>query len=362
MRGIVCEEIGKFVIREALPEPVVQASYAIVQIQRIGICGTDYHAYQGNQPYFTYPRMLGHELAGTIVQLAHNESSSISVSEADNESIARNQPEASEQQSLAVGDQVSIIPYMHCGKCRACLLGKSNCCQFMQVLGVHLDGGMRERIAVPISHLIKTNGLSLDQAVLLEPLAIGAHAIRRSGLQAGQTALVIGAGPIGLGIMALIQSMGAKAIAMDVNEERLQFARSWAEAAHTVNVLQQPEQQLAQLTAGQFTDVVFDATGNAGSMMNAFQYTAHGGILVYVGLFKGDITFHDPDFHRKELTLMGSRNATREDFYTVLQAIAAGHIAADQYITHRSSFNTMPEHFNNWLLPQSKVIKAVVEL
>jgi len=338
MNGIVCQDVGHLTYEVGLPEPELKDGYAIVQIRRIGICGTDYHAFAGKQPFFTYPRILGHELAGTIVEIGDND------------------------QGLAVGDQVSIIPYFHCGHCQACLQGKTNCCQSMQVFGVHVDGGMVERVAVPISHLLNCNALTLDQAVLLEPLAIGAHAIARSGLQRGQTALVIGAGPIGLGIMALIHSMGAKAIAMDINDERLKFAASWAKAEHLVNGLEQPEERIAELTNGQFPSVVFDATGNAQSMMNAFSYTSHGGVLVYVGLFKGDVVFHDPDFHRKELTLMGSRNATRADFATVLSAMAAGHIDETRYITHRCSLEGMIEPFQQWLQPQTGVIKAVVEL
>ncbi|HIW31401.1 MAG TPA: zinc-binding alcohol dehydrogenase family protein [Candidatus Paenibacillus intestinavium] len=338
MKAIVCEEVGRLVIHERLSEPKPKENYAVVQIRRIGICGTDYHAYRGKQPFFTYPRILGHELAGEIIQISDNDL------------------------GLHEGDQVSIIPYFHCDLCQACMQGKFNCCNEMEVFGVHVDGGMMERVAVPIKYLIKTNDLSLDQAVLLEPLAIGAHAIARSGLQAGQTALVIGAGPIGLGIMALIHSMGAQAIAMDVNEERLKFAESWGNAAYTVNALQDPIQKVAELTDNQFASVVVDATGNAESMMNAFNYTSHGGSLIYVGLFKGDITFHDPDFHRKELTLLGSRNATRQDFETVINAMSRGHIVAEQYITHRCKFELLTETFEEWLLPQSKVIKAVVEI
>lgn len=338
MKAIVCEEVGKLVIHKSMPEPKLQENYAVVQIRRIGLCGTDYHAYRGKQPYFTYPRVLGHELAGEIVQIGDNDF------------------------GLYEGDEVSIIPYFHCGLCQACLQGKTNCCNKMEVFGVHFDGGMKERVAVPINHLIKTNDLSLDQAVLLEPLAIGAHAIARSGLQAGQTALVIGAGPIGLGIMALIHSMGAQAIAMDVNEERLKFAESWGNASYTVNALQDPIQRVKALTTNQLASFVFDATGNVQSMTNAFDYTAHGGSLIYVGLIKGDITFHDPDFHRKELTLLGSRNATRQDFETVIEAMSLGHIVAEQYITHRCKFEQLTAAFEEWMQPQSKVIKAVVEL
>lgn len=338
MRGIVCEEIGRFGWREDLPEPVLEEGKAIIRIRRIGICGTDLHAYQGNQPYFTYPRILGHELAGVIEAVGENEA------------------------GFQEGDQVSIVPYFHCGACSACLRGKTNCCKTMKVFGVHIDGGMRERVSIPVSHLIKTNHLTLDQSAMLEPLAIGAHAIRRSGLTPGETILVIGAGPIGLGIMALARYAGAQVIAMDVNEGRLAFCRAWAEVSHTINALDMPREQLAAMTNGDMANLVFDATGNTASMTGAFDLVGHGGSLLYVGLVKGDITFNDPNFHSREMTLMGSRNATMEDFQFVTKAISAGYIDVERYITHRASFEEMINQYDSWLKPESNVIKALVEI
>lgn len=337
MKGIVCEEINQLRMVE-LEDPKLTSGEAIVSIRRIGICGTDMHAFRGNQPFFSYPRVLGHELSGFILEV---------------------EDEAGQYQS---GDQVSIIPYIHCGVCIACRNGRTNCCTHMKVLGVHIDGGMRERIAVPISHLIKTNGISLDQAAVLEPFSIGAHAVRRSDLQPGDVALVIGAGPIGLGVMAIAKQRGAKVIAMDINDERLAFCQRWAKVDHTVNALQQPVEQISAITGGDFPIAVFDATGNSRSMMDAFSLVAHGGKLIYVGLVKADISFHDPEFHKREMTLMSSRNATREDFDTVLEAIGSGHIDVNSFITHRAPFNEMIHNFESWLKPESHVIKAVVEL
>ncbi|QJD83162.1 zinc-binding alcohol dehydrogenase family protein [Cohnella herbarum] len=337
MLAIVCEEIDRFK-RIEMAEPAFVEGEAIVRIRRIGICGTDYHAFKGNQPFFTYPRVLGHELAGVIEKIGANEA------------------------GLAEGDQVSIVPYMHCGHCVACRNGKTNCCTSMKVLGVHIDGGMRELISVPTSHLIRTNGLTLDQSAVLEPLAIGAHAVRRSGLQRGETALVIGGGPIGLGVMAFAKYAGARVIAMDIHDERLAFCKSWINVDDTVNARHDPKAKLAELTDGDFPTVVFDATGNAKAMADSFGLVAHGGTLVFVGLVKSDITFNDPEFHKRELTLMGSRNATKEDFANVYEAVKSGGIDVASYITHRSSFDGMIGQFENWLKPESKVIKAMVEL
>ncbi|MEX1029087.1 MAG: zinc-binding alcohol dehydrogenase family protein [Paenibacillaceae bacterium] len=337
MKGIVCEEINLMRMVE-LEEPTLTDGAAIVSIRRIGICGTDMHAYRGNQPFFSYPRFLGHELSGFILEVND------------------------ESGQFQIGDQVCIIPYMHCGVCIACRQGKTNCCTDMKVLGVHIDGGMRERITIPTSHLIKTNGITLDQAVVLEPFSIGAHAVRRSDLQPGDVAVVIGGGPIGLGVMAIAKQRGATVIAMDINDERLTFCQQWAKVDHTVNALQQHKDQIAAITGGDYPIAVFDATGNSRSMTDAFSLVAHGGKLIYVGLVKADISFNDPEFHKREMTLMGSRNATKEDFDTVLDAIGSGHIDVNSFITHRAPFDEMIDNFESWLKPETQVIKAVVEL
>lgn len=338
MKGIICEEVERFKFSNELPEPVMKEGEAIVAIKRVGICGTDLHAFKGNQPFFSYPCILGHEIAGIVEQIGAN------------------------QEGIQVGDQVIIIPYLHCGNCVACRNGRTNCCTDMKVLGVHVDGGMRERIAVPITNLLPTAGLTLDQSAVVEPFAIGAHAVRRSGLHAGETVLVIGGGPIGLGVMAFARSRGARVIAMDVNEERLTFCGEWAGAEVLVQALNDPLGDILAANGGELPTVVFDATGNQLSMTSAFQYVANGGRLVYVGLVKATIQFDDQEFHKREMTLMGSRNATHEDFMEVMKAIRSGSIDVGPYITHRVSFENMIHTFEEWLDPTNKVIKAIVEI
>ena len=337
MKTIVCNKPDEFQLTET-EVPVAQAGEVLVRIKRIGICGTDLHAYKGNQPFFSYPRILGHELSGIVEALGE------------------------QVREFKVGDQVTVMPYLECGSCIACRNGKTNCCTSMRVLGVHIDGGMREFAAIPADHLLHTNGLTLDQSAIIEPLSIGAHAVRRSELKRGEFALVIGGGPIGLGVMALAKHRGAKVIAMDINEERLVLAQSWAGVDYTVHALNNPKEALAEITGGDFPTIVFDATGNSRSMTDSFQYVAHGGKLIFVGLVKTEITFSDPEFHKRELTLMGSRNATREDFDLVLDAIKSGSIDADRYITHRVGFDDMIGQFESYLNPESKVLKAIVEL
>ncbi len=337
MKGIVCQGVNRFAPVE-LPDPSLSDGHAIVRIKRVGICGTDQHAYRGNQPFFTYPRILGHELAGIIEDIGPND------------------------KGLGIGDQVGVMPYLNCGHCIACRNGSPNCCVNIRVLGVHVDGGMRERMTVPIGHLIHTKGLTLDQSAVLEPLSIGAHAVRRAELKLGETVLVIGAGPIGLGVMAFANYQGAKVIAMDIHDQRLAFCKEWAHVDETIHALHDPKSRLEDITDGDYPTVVFDATGNVHSMSQSFQWVAHGGKLVYVGLVKADISFHDPEFHKREMTLLGSRNATEEDFDTVLHALRQGNIDVDRFITHRAPFDKMIDSFEAWLNPEAKVIKAIVEL
>lgn len=337
MRAIVCEEINRLALRH-VDEPVMGDQEALVSIRRIGICGTDLHAYKGNQPFFTYPRILGHELAGVIDQIGNNEA------------------------GLQPGDQVSIIPYLHCGQCIACRRGKTNCCVSMQVMGVHVDGGMREQIAVPVSHLVKANGLTLDETAMIEPLSIGAHAVRRSAIQPGDQVVVIGAGPIGLGVMAFAKQAGARVIAVDRNANRLELGRTWAGADELVIAADDAAGRIADLTSGDFATSVFDATGNVQSMNEAIRYVAHGGQLIYVGLVKADIVLNDPEFHKREMEVLGSRNATREDFERVMAVLRGKTLNMDGFITHRARFEELPDFMNRLLLPETQAVKAVVEL
>lgn len=299
----------------------VNANEVLVKIKRIGICGTDIHAYGGNQPFFQYPRVLGHELSGIVEQIGEN------------------------VQKVTAGDQISVIPYMHCGECIACENGKTNCCTSMKVTGVHIDGGMKEYLILPESHVLKVNQLSLNDAAVVEPLSIGAHAVRRAEIKEGETVLIIGAGPIGLGVARFAKLQGAKTIIMDLSEERLSFSKKWADSDFIVKASDSAVEELKSINNGRLPSVVLDATGNKFSMMGAFNYVSHGGKLVYVGLVKDDISFNDPDFHSKELTLMGSRNATMEDFEYVIRCIEKEQVDATSYITHSINFEDTPDYF-----------------
>lgn len=335
MKTLICTKPGLFEWAERdLPRP--EKGYTILRIQRIGICGTDLHAFEGVQPYFQYPRVLGHELAALI--------------------------EETDADDYQKGEAVTIIPYFYCGNCIACRNGKTNCCVSINVCGVHIDGGMTEYLSVPSYSLLRCEGLSFDDLALVEPFAIGAHAARRAAVLSNEFVLVMGAGPIGIATMEFCRIAGGRVIAMDINEDRLNFCKEKFGISHIVNAASDGVSQVREITNGDMPSVVIDATGNLPAINNGFQYLAHGGRYTLVGLQKESISFSHPEFHKREATLMSSRNATREDFMYVVECIRKGSIEPSKYITHRRAFDRLKDSFADLLNPSQKVIKAMIHL
>ncbi len=336
MKALVCNTPHQLNYIE-VDYPQRKSGETLLKIERIGICGTDLHAFEGTQPFFNYPRILGHELAAIIVE--------------------------TDAAGFSVGEKVTFIPYFNCGVCIACRMNKPNCCTTINVCGVHVDGGMREYITVPDYSLIHGGELSFDELALVEPLAIGAHGVKRANVEPNEFVLVVGAGPIGLGTMEFARIAGGKVIAMDINDDRLQFCKDKLQVTDTVNPLTENVlEKLAAITNSDMPTVIIDATGSLKAINNAFQYLAHGGRYVLVGLQKGDISFNHPEFHKRESTLMSSRNATRADFEHVIASMKQKLVNPTTYITHRVHFNEVKDNFETWLNPANGVIKAMISL
>ncbi|HMH32724.1 MAG TPA: zinc-binding alcohol dehydrogenase family protein [Puia sp.] len=336
MKSLLCIEPGLLEYRTVAP-PAVTAGHSILKIKRVGVCGTDLHAYQGNQPYFNYPRVLGHELAGDLVDI-------------------------DQAPGFKPGDPVTILPYFHCGHCFACRSGRPNCCVNLQVCGVHIDGGMVDYLSVPSYSLVANQGLGYDELALIEPLAIGLHAVKRAGISPGEFVLVVGAGPIGLATMEFAALAGARLIVLDLNEHRLQFCRDQLHIEHIIHGNPSTvEDRLKEITRGEMPSIVIDATGNLRAINQAFLYLSHAGKYILVGLQKEMISFSHPEFHKREATLMSSRNATRQDFEQVMAYIRDGSVAPLKYITHRAAFDVAGPAFEHWLDPGSGVIKAMID-
>ncbi len=336
MQAVVCRQPGEIAIEDR-PEPARGEGEVLVGVQRIGICGTDFHIYEGKHPYLQYPRIVGHEFSGAVI-------------------------EAPEGSALKAGQTVVINPYVACGKCIACRNGKPNCCMQIGVLGVHRDGAMCERISVPARNVYPAGRLTVDQGAACEFLAIGAHAVARSEIIEGKRALVIGAGPIGLGVALFAKLAGGDVTIMDRDTERLSFAVENGIAARSIAADDKVVEAVAAATNSEGYDVVFDATGNKASMEGAFRHVAHGGTLVLVSIVTETITFSDPEFHKREMTVKGSRNATRADFERVITAIESGHVPLDKLISHRTSLAGAITDLPRWVREKRGLVKALVEI
>lgn len=341
MKAIQLEKPESFRSIEIEEPGTPQAGHALVRIHRVGVCGTDISGYLGKMPFFSYPRVPGHELGVEILEVGTGVN------------------------HIKAGDRCSVEPYISCYKCYACKRGFTNCCENNQTLGVMCDGGLCERMILPAEKLHPSAKLTYDQLALVETLAIGCHAVNRGDPKPGQNVLIVGAGPIGLSAIEFARLSGARTVVMDINEQRLSFVREKIQVPDTILSTGEGEEvaQLARLTNGQLADVVIDATGNNKSMANAMSYCSFAGKLVYVGITQQEISFpHAPIMHRRELTIMASRNALPADFRRIIKLIEDGQINTSTWITHNARFDSMISEFPAWTRLETRVIKAMVSL
>ncbi|MBS0263864.1 MAG: zinc-binding alcohol dehydrogenase family protein [Planctomycetes bacterium] len=335
----LCLEAPKLWKRIDVPAPAAPGpGEALVRVNTVGICGTDLSGYLGKMPFFSYPRIPGHELGVEVLAVGHD------------------------VKNVKPGDRCAVEPYINCQQCYACRRGHTNCCEKHQTLGVHCDGGLRPQFLVPARKLHISRKLAFEQLALVETLAIGCHAVNRSQLAAHESCLIIGAGPIGLATLEFVKLTGAKTIVMDMNETRLDFCRRVMGVQHTIKPSEKLDQELRDLTDGHLPDVVIDATGNQHSMSQAFSLITHAGRLVFVGITTEEVHFRHPVFHRPEGTLLCSRNALSADFTRIIQLIEEGRIDTQPWITHRASFDELIDVFPSYTQPETGVIKAVVDV
>lgn len=309
-----------------IPEPAAPGpGEATVAVRTIGICGTDLSGYLGKMPFIEYPRILGHELGVEILEVG--------------DGVTNVRP----------GDRCSVEPYLNCGHCAPCLAGRSNCCETLAVLGVHTDGGMTDRLTLPAHKLFPSKHLAYEQLALVETLAIGCHAVQRASVTEDDEVLIVGAGPIGLTVLEFARIAGAATTVLELNPTRREFVSTHHPGT---SVIEAPPSQPA-------ADVVFDATGNPRAMAAAFGLASFGGRVCYVGITKEPITLDDPLLHRRELTLLASRNALPSDFTRIIQLIECGTIDTRPWISHPLAFDDLPDRMDAFVQPDSGVIKAV---
>lgn len=322
MKQLVLEAPGKFAERQC-PVPAPAPGQALLHIGKVGVCGSDFHAFAGRHPIYSYPRVLGHELSGVVIEAPEND------------------------RGIRAGDHCAIDPYISCGSCRACATNRPNCCEQIKVIGIHVDGGMQPYLCVPVGQLYSSRILSMEQLALVETLGIGAHAVARSGIQPGQDAIVVGAGPIGIGVAEFAAIAGAKVRVVEKSEWRRKFVEQMGHVA-----LPPSDDHRA--------DVVFDATGSAAAMRASMGLVATGGTLVYVGLTRDPVCIDDSLFHRREIQLLASRNSCHQ-FPRIIQLIEQGKIDTSHWVTHRLELSEVATQFDGLHLREG-LIKAIINV
>jgi threonine dehydrogenase-like Zn-dependent dehydrogenase len=298
------------------PEPL--AGEVLVAVGATGVCAGDMYFYLGKNPYATYPQVCGHEVAGTVAELGAG------------------------VEGLAPGTPVVVEPFLGCGRCYPCRVGKSNCCANLQIIGIHRPGGFAEYVVAPASHIHRVpKGISLTTASFAEPIAIAVQACRRGGVETGETVLVLGCGPIGLALIEVLRSRGASVVATDVAKDRMDVARTLG--VETIVAGPGLTAAVLERTSGEGMPVVIEATGNPQVMEQSVELVASGGRVVIVGLVKQGIQVALPglDFTRKELTIVGSR-ASMNCFPEALELLASGTI----------SYPQVASSFDLWQAPQ----------
>lgn len=313
---------------------------AVVRVHRVGVCGTDLSGYLGKMPFFSYPRIPGHELGVEVLAIGDG------------------------VENVAVGDRCSVEPYINDPESFASRRGRTNCCNRLQVLGVHRDGGMRPRFKLPARKLHPSAALEFEQLALVETLAIGCHAVDRCAPERGENLLIIGGGPIGLSVLEFAKLAGARVIVMDMNAGRLEFVRQKMGVPDMVHVQQGTDAgaALQELCGGELPTVVIDATGSAASMSHCLNFAAHTGRVGYVGITTDEVHFPHPLMHAKELTLLACRNALPKDFGRIIRHIEQGEIDTAPWITHRLTLDEAPEKFESLTRPETGAVKAIISI
>jgi 2-desacetyl-2-hydroxyethyl bacteriochlorophyllide A dehydrogenase len=337
MKQITLKKPYEFEERDA-EIPLLKKGELLVQIKNIGICGTDIHAFHGNQPYFTYPRVLGHELSGIIV-------------------------DAKIENKTLLGKSVSVLPYLSCGECNSCLKGKTNCCAKLHVMGVHVDGGFKEYLSVPEDNLlVDKNENNLKHLSMVEPLSISYHGILRAEILENDWVIIFGAGPIGIGALMFAKSRTNKIILIDINQNRITYCKSYLGIEHSFNGNDESLiNNIRELTNGHFADIVIDATGNKKSIKQQLTFLSHGGKWILIGLQREDLHINHPEFHKREATLMSSRNATKHDFEQVMEMIDKKEIDPGLLITHTLDFEEVARSFST-LIVDPTLIKGIIKV
>jgi len=336
MKALLLKQSGEAQI-ETVPDPRPKDGEVLLQVRRVGLCGSDLNSFRGKNPMVSYPRILGHEVAATIVE------------------ASKSHPQ------FPAGTKVTLSPYTQCGQCPSCLRNRPNACQFNETLGVQRDGALAEYIAIPPDKLYPAD-LTLKELCLVEPLTVGFHSVARGRVTPQDTVAIIGCGGVGLGAVAAAGFRQARAIAIDVEDAKLALALK-SGATSTINTTRENlHEKLQELTQGRGPDVVIEAIGLPQTFRAAVEEVAFTGRVVYIGYAKEQVAYETRLFVQKELDILGSRNALPEDFHEVIQMLEAHRFPVDEAITHIVPIDQAPEALNAWSLNPAHFSKIMITL
>jgi 2-desacetyl-2-hydroxyethyl bacteriochlorophyllide A dehydrogenase len=336
MKAIVLQKPGKASI-ETVPDPVLTPGNVMLRVRMVGFCGSDLNSFRGLNPLVSYPRILGHEVSATVLEKIGHDS------------------------RLSAGMDVAVSPYSSCGKCTSCLRDRPNACQFNETLGVQRDGALSEFVALPPQRLFPAS-LTLKELCLVEPLTVGFHAASRGRITANDTVAVLGCGGVGLGAVAASSSRGARTISIDVDDEKLDFARL-AFGAITINSIRESLHKcLAEITDSRGPDVIIEAVGTPETFRAAVEEVAYTGRVVYIGYAKQPVSYETKLFVQKELDILGSRNAETEDFNAVIRLLEAGKLPVEEFVSLVVPLEEAPEALRSWSENPSGFKKILVSL
>lgn len=338
MKAFAITAAGQTDIRDiAAPEPGEQD--VLLAVRFVGLCGSDLNTFRGLNPMVTYPRIPGHEVSAVIEETG-----------------------AGVPDQWQPGMKVTLSPYTSCGVCPSCRHNRPNCCRDNQTLGVQRDGALTEKIVVPWQKLFASRSLSIRDLALVEPLTVGGHAVERGGVTQTETIVVLGCGTIGLGAVAEAAGRGARVIAVDIDDTKLELARK-AGAADTVNSRQQPlHDSLSQATGGDGPDVVIEAIGLPQTFQAAVEEVAFAGRVVYIGYAKEPVSYQTKLFVQKELDIRGSRNALPENFHAVMKLLEAGRFPVDDLVTRTVPLEQTGAALQDWSDRPADFTKILVQV
>jgi threonine dehydrogenase-like Zn-dependent dehydrogenase len=332
MKSLILTGPGETRVTELADQP--ETDGVLLRVDLVGLCGSDLNSFRGRNPLVTYPRVLGHEVAGTVI---------------------------SGGKTIAAGTQVTLSPYSSCNECMACRTGRLNTCRGNQTLGVQRDGALREFLRVPEEKLF-TGNLSLKELCLVEPLTVGFHSVARGRVTSADVVAVVGCGGVGLGAVSASSYRGARIIAVDMSDQKLATAKA-AGATDTINTTREDlKTALAKITDGHGPDVVIEAIGLPETFRAAVESVAVAGRVVYIGYAKEPVSYETRLFVQKELDILGSRNALPEDFRDVIAMLEAGRFPVDSAIGKIVSLEEAPTALREWAADPGAFGKIMVQV